>query len=164
MFVSLFNFQGPLPLKERAFCILPHHRRFVNTLFFCLSGLFYPRTASSCWHSFSRPRSSCALCTPFRFPSRRVLDHSIKPLPFCQYLFPTFSPSLYNPYRALRERHGTRILHAKRRRKKNSYEENFDIPFVFKPLSAPINENQVKQRGALFFILIIVYPSIMSLI
>ena len=33
LFVSLFNFQGPLPLKERAFCILPHHRRFVNTFF-----------------------------------------------------------------------------------------------------------------------------------
>ena len=33
LFVSLFNFQGPLPLKERAFRILPHPRRFVNTFF-----------------------------------------------------------------------------------------------------------------------------------
>ena len=33
LFVSLFNFQGPLPLKRRAFCILPHLRRFVNTFF-----------------------------------------------------------------------------------------------------------------------------------
>lgn len=33
LFVSLFNFQGPLPLKRRAFCILPHLPHFVNTFF-----------------------------------------------------------------------------------------------------------------------------------
>lgn len=81
----------------------------LSTPFFLPVRVFYPRTASSCWHSFSRPRSSCALCTPFRFPSRRVLDHSIKPLPFCQYLFPPFSPSLYTPPRVARTT-GTRLI------------------------------------------------------
>lgn len=42
LFVSLFNFQGPLPLKERAFCILPHHRRFVNTFFSACPGFLPP--------------------------------------------------------------------------------------------------------------------------
>ncbi len=81
----------------------------LSTPFFLPVRVFYPRTASSCWHSFSRLRSSCALCTPFRFPSRRVLDHSIKPLPFCQYLFPPFSRSLYTPPRVARTT-GTRLI------------------------------------------------------
>ena len=51
LFVSLFNFQGPLPLKERAFCILPHHRRFVNTFFSACPG-FLPVPLSSCWPFF----------------------------------------------------------------------------------------------------------------
>ena len=94
LFVSLFNFQGPLPLKERAFCILPHHRRFVNT-FFSACPVFCP-------YRFLHVDPSLSACTPFGLPSRRVLDHSIKPPPFCQYLFPPFSPSLYTPPRVAR--------------------------------------------------------------
>lgn len=74
----------------------------LSTPFFCLSGFFTPAPLLPVGISFSRLRSSCALCTPFRFPSRRVLDHSIKPPPFCQYLFPPFSPSLYTPPRVAR--------------------------------------------------------------
>ena len=162
MFVSLFNFQGPLPLKERAFCILPHHRRFVNT-FFLPVRVFYPRTASSCWHSFSRPRSSCALCTPFRFPSRRVLDHSIKPLPFCQYLFPPFSPSLYTPPRVARTT-GTRTSTQKEKKEKTLMKKISTFRLFLSPSRRLSMKIKLNKRGALFFILIIVYPSIMSLI
>ncbi|MFR1036657.1 MAG: hypothetical protein ACLSF7_11575, partial [Acutalibacteraceae bacterium] len=55
-----------------------------------------------------------------------------------------FSLSLHPSARCANDRDAD--LHAKGEERKNSYEENFDIPFVFKPLSAPINENQVKQK------------------
>ena len=118
MFVSLFNFQGPLPLKERAFCILPHHRRFVNTFFSACPGFFPPHRFFLLAFLFKAAlflRSLHSLSVPLS----KMLDHSIKPLPFCQYLFPPFSPSLYTPPRVARTT-GTR--------------------------TSTQNENQVKQK------------------
>ena len=135
----------------------------LSTPFFLPVRVFYPRTVSSCWHSFSRLRSSCALCTPFRFPSRRVLDHSIKPLPFCQYLFPPFSPSLYTPPRVARPT-GTRTSTQKEKTEKTLMKKISTFRLFLSPSRRLSMKIKLNKRGALFFILIIVYPSIMSLI
>ena len=89
----------------------------LSTPFFLPVRVFYPRTVSSCWHSFSRLRSSCALCTPFRFPSRRCLIILSNHSPFVNIFFLLFLP-LFTPLRALREQQGRGPPRKRRRKKK----------------------------------------------
>ena len=80
----------------------------LSTPFFCLSGFFTPAPLLP----VGIPFQGCALPALFRTPFgslSKMLDHSIKPLPFCQYLFPPFSPSLYTPPRVARTT-GTRLI------------------------------------------------------
>ena len=107
LFVSLFNFQGPLPLKERAFCILPHHRRFVNTFFqpvrfFSGSLLKLSCAGVSLLEAALWPAASGRLCSERKALCSRALDYIIKSIPLCQLLFLLFSPLLYTPPRVAR--------------------------------------------------------------
>lgn len=162
LFVSLFNFQGPLPLKERAFCILPHHRSFVNTFFSACPGFFPPHRFFLLTFLFKAAlflRSLHSLSVPLSKSAWSFYQTT----PLLSISFSSFfSLSLHPSARCANNRDAD--LHAKGEERKNSYEENFDIPFVFKPLSRLSMKIKLNKRGALFFILIIVYPSIMSLI
>ena len=104
LFVSLFNFQGPLPLKERACCILPHHRRFVNTFFqpvrfFSGSLLKLSCAGVSLLEAALWPAARRRLCSERKALCSRALDYIIKSIPLCQLLFLLFSPLLYTPPR-----------------------------------------------------------------
>lgn len=93
MFVSLFNFQGPLPLKRRAFCILPHLRRFVNTFFAACP--FFLLAAFSALFCFCE----AALFQELVALSRERLIILSNHLPFVNSFFSFFLP-FFTPYRA----------------------------------------------------------------
>ena len=91
LFVSLFNFQGPLPLKRRAFCILPHLRRFVNT-FFAACPFFLP-AAFSALFAFARPPSFKS--SKLSLENACLFYQTTSPLstPFSPFFFPSLHPS-----------------------------------------------------------------------
>ena len=103
LFVSLFNFQGPLPLKERAFCILPHHRRFVNTFFSACPGFLPPHRFFLLAFLFQGCALPALFALPFGSPLEECLIILSNHSPFVNIFFLLFLP-LFTPPRALRER------------------------------------------------------------
>ena len=100
---------------------------------------------------------------PFGSPLEECLIILSNHSPFVNIFFLLFLP-LFTPLRALREQQGRGPPRKRRRKKKTLMKKISTFRLFLSPSRRLSMKIKLNKRGALFFILIIVYPSIMSLI